>query len=214
MRHGAWPAAYASHAEYSRHQWPPYFVGRCSDWLGACVRASLCEYVIEEPFEDKAICRVKRRGEDEQLRIFTVDDVKKAGLLGKQGPWTQYPKRMLQMRARSWALRDVFPDVLRGVQIAEEVMDIEPEKKDLNPRPKRQNAAEIAQQAVTAELDGHDLDETAKVALLAKLEAVVDTGIDALQQTWEAIGQEKRKAMGVHLQALKERAAGAGHGAQ
>ncbi len=192
--------------------------GRPTLWGDAViglVRASpLCEYVIEESFEDKAICRVKRRGEDEQLRIFTVDDAKKAGLLGKQGPWTQYPKRMLQMRARSWALRDVFPDVLRGVQIAEEVMDIEPEERELNPRPKRQNAAEIAQQAVSAEPDGHGLDENDKAVLLAELEAVANTGTDALQQTWEAIGQEKRKAMGVHLQALKERAAGAGHGAQ
>ena len=104
--------------------------GRPSLWgdaVIALVRSSpICEYVIEETIDDKAICRVKRRGEGEQVRIFTTDDARKAGLLGKQGPWTQYPKRMMQMRARSWALRDVFPDVLRGMPIAEEIMDIEP----------------------------------------------------------------------------------------
>jgi hypothetical protein len=57
-----------------------------------------------------------------------MDDAKAAGLQGKQGPWTQYPKRMRQMRARAFALRDVFPDVLRGLPVAEEVMDIPPEK--------------------------------------------------------------------------------------
>jgi hypothetical protein len=50
---------------------------------------------------------------------------------GKQGgPWTQYPRRMLQMRARGFALRDAFPDVLRGLVTAEEAADythVEPE---------------------------------------------------------------------------------------
>ena len=32
------------------------------------------------------------------------------------------------MRARAWALRDVFPDVLRGVSVAEEAHDIPPER--------------------------------------------------------------------------------------
>ncbi len=27
----------------------------------------------------------------------------KAGLVGKSGPWSQYPGRMYQMRARAWA---------------------------------------------------------------------------------------------------------------
>lgn len=52
-----------------------------------------------------------------------MEDARKAGLAGKQGPWTSYPKRMRQMRARAFALRDVFPDVLRGMPVAEELMD-------------------------------------------------------------------------------------------
>ena len=50
-------------------------------------------------------------------------DAKRAGLAGKSGPWTQYPRRMLQMRARGFALRDAFPDLLRGLVTAEEAMD-------------------------------------------------------------------------------------------
>lgn len=106
--------------------------GRPSLWgdaVIALVRGSpLCEYVNEEDDGTQAICRVKRRGEPEQVRTFSVQDARDAGLQGKSGPWTQYPKRMRQMRARAFALRDVFPDVLRGMPVAEELMDMPTEK--------------------------------------------------------------------------------------
>ena len=95
------------------------------DAVIALVRSSpLCEFISETDDGKTATCRVKRRGEPEEVRTFSVEDARAAGLVGKQGPWTQYPKRMRQMRARAFALRDVFPDVLRGLPIAEEVMDI------------------------------------------------------------------------------------------
>lgn len=116
--------------------------GRPSLWgdsVIALVKASpVCEYVVEEVNDNGATCKVKRKGEPEQVRYFTVDDAKKASLWGKTGPWTQYPKRMLQMRARSWALRDVFPDVLRGMPIAEELQDM-PTEKDVTPNSKEEN---------------------------------------------------------------------------
>lgn len=105
--------------------------GRPSLWgdaVIALVRGSpLCESIIETDDGHTATCKVKRRGEAEQMRTFSMDDAASAGLKGKQGPWTQYPKRMRQMRARAFALRDVFPDVLRGLPVAEELMDM-PEK--------------------------------------------------------------------------------------
>ena len=71
-----------------------------------------------------ATCRLVRKGRDTpNLRTFSMDDAKKAGLAGKQGPWSQYPQRMRQMRARAWAMRDGFADVLKGIGIAEEVRD-------------------------------------------------------------------------------------------
>jgi len=109
--------------------------GRPAMWgdaLMALVRSSpLCEWVIEEDDGQKATCRVKRRGEPEQARTFSVDDAKAAGLAGKSGPWSQYPKRMRQMRARAFALRDVFADVLRGMPVAEELQDVGP--RDMGP---------------------------------------------------------------------------------
>ena len=95
------------------------------DAVIALVMASpVCEYVTEDDDGETAFCRVKRKGAPEQVRSFSMDDARKAGLAGKQGPWSQYPKRMRQMRARAFALRDVFPDVLRGMPIAEELQDI------------------------------------------------------------------------------------------
>lgn len=80
----------------------------------------------EYPNEDyKAICEIMRKdGEEPIRREFSMADAKKAGLLGKSGPWSQYPKRQLQMRARGFAARDGASDILCGLGIAEEVMDI------------------------------------------------------------------------------------------
>ena len=102
--------------------------GRAALWgdaVIALVRGSpLCEYVKETDDGYTATCVAKRKGEPEHVVTFSMDDAKQAGLANKQGPWSQYPKRMRQMRARAFALRDVFPDVLRGMPMAEEVQDI------------------------------------------------------------------------------------------
>lgn len=108
--------------------------GRPTIWgdgaIGLARGSGLLEW-MEEKFEGKeyddtyrAVCIVKRKGEPKPLTgTFSVADAKKAGLWGKQGPWQQYPKRMLQMRARAFILRDGFADVLKGLAIKEEVED-------------------------------------------------------------------------------------------
>lgn len=70
-----------------------------------------------------AHCEVTRPDGEVIERTFTVAQAKRAGLWGKAGPWTQYPERMTQMRARAWALRDGCADMLRGIQVREEVED-------------------------------------------------------------------------------------------
>lgn len=101
------------------------------DGLVAVVRSSgLLEYMMEQCDQDEAgemvaTCEVQRKGEPSpQIRRFSQADAKRAKLWGKSGPWSQYPQRMLQMRARSWALRDVFGDLLRGMACAEEMADV------------------------------------------------------------------------------------------
>lgn len=71
-----------------------------------------------------AVCTFWRRGKNMPVtRRFTVAQARKANLLSKSGPWTTYPDRMLLMRARSWAGRDCYPDLLRGIRTAEEALD-------------------------------------------------------------------------------------------
>ena len=92
-------------------------------------RSALCIEVDEriEGTGDKAVavCTCRRRGQElPVVRRFGVEDAKVAGLWGKAGPWKSYPLRMLQMRARGFALRDAFPDLLMGLAIAEEELDV------------------------------------------------------------------------------------------
>jgi len=99
------------------------------DGAMSLVRGSgACEYVHEtitgEGDAMVAKCEAKRKGETKPIvGIFSVVDAKKAALWGKQGPWQQFPKRMLQMRARAFALRDGFADVLGGLYLREEIED-------------------------------------------------------------------------------------------
>lgn len=93
----------------------------------ALVKASgLCEAIDEwiegeKPETWVAVCNVMRRGDlIPTERRFSVEDARRAKLWGKSGPWSEYPKRMLQMRARAFALRDAFPDVLGGLYLTEE----------------------------------------------------------------------------------------------
>jgi len=106
--------------------------GRPAIWgdaaLAVAMASCVCEYVREEIAGEGdslvAHCTAKRRGyEKPTVATFTVADAKKAGLWGKTGPWSAYPRRMLQLRARGFALRDAFPDVLKGLVTAEEAQD-------------------------------------------------------------------------------------------
>lgn len=93
---------------------------------------------VTENWDDNnkvAYCRVERPGYQPVEQSFGFNDAIFAGLMvqdpktgylrgNKEGPWSAYPKRMCQMRARSLALRDQCPDLLRGLAIYEEAADI------------------------------------------------------------------------------------------
>lgn len=72
----------------------------------------------------KAVCKITRVGAKRPtISEFSLYEAQEAGLINKDGPWRQYRKRMLKMRARAFGLRDEFTDVLRGIGISEEVRD-------------------------------------------------------------------------------------------
>jgi hypothetical protein len=81
-------------------------------------------------------CVVERVGRKPKRVEFFVTDAKRAKLISKPGPWSEYPDRMLMARARSFALRDVFPDVLLGLaHSAEELGDIAMDAPAIEHRP-------------------------------------------------------------------------------
>lgn len=106
--------------------------GRPSVWgdlmMALCRAHPACDGIDETLEYDNAgnvvaaVCRASRNGHVQERR-FSVEDAKRAGLWTKDGPWKQYPHRMLQMRARGFCLRDVFADALRGLASAEEAAD-------------------------------------------------------------------------------------------
>ena len=115
--------------------------GRPSLWGDgalAVVRAHpMCESMLElDPSDCLAAgygeCIIKRRDQVEPIiRKFTLQMAESAGLIkrsGSEGPWAKYRGRMLQMRARSWAMRDAIPEALKGIAIREEQLDQLPPK--------------------------------------------------------------------------------------
>jgi hypothetical protein len=82
------------------------------------------ETIAGEGGEMVATCKVKRRGQTPVVRTFSYMDAKSAGLIGKDGPWKSYTRRMMQVRARGFALRDAMTDALGGLHLAEESRDI------------------------------------------------------------------------------------------
>lgn len=113
---------------------------------------------MKESFEGegeqiRAVCQIVRRGRATPIsEEFSVAMAKKANLWSKDGPWQNYPSRMLRMRARAWALRAAFADVLRGVRSAEEVQDYDGiDLMDVTPpRPQLSDFNEAARPAATA----------------------------------------------------------------
>lgn len=167
------------------------------DAVIALVRSSpLCEYVYEEDDGETATCRVKRRGEAEQVRTFSMAEAKAASLTGKQGPWSQYPKRMRQMRARAFALRDVFPDVLRGMPVAEEEQDKQYTERDMGTAQRQPPAAPREQAIGLPHYPQDKLEE-----MLPKWGGIIESGkstperIIAKVLTTNSLSDEQRKAI-------------------
>lgn len=159
--------------------------GRGSIWgdaaLALCMSRPDFEDIVEkldgEDDSRVATCTIKRKGRSPVTRTFSVADAKKAGLWSPElkvkrwdnfkkehvekandSPWHRYDARMLQMRARGFALRDSFPDAMRGLYLAEELQGTEPQEVEVNAAPSRaavsmpQSASATAETAQTREV--------------------------------------------------------------
>ena len=176
--------------------------GRPTIWGDAALAlvqsSPVCEYVREYTEGDgdnlTAVCEAKRRGYPAPtVAKFSMADAKRAGLAGKSGPWSQYPARMLALRARGFALRNAFADALRGLITAEEAQDYptpEPAREPVVVRPKfpqtesRPAAVERAHAPATA----------AAIAQPAAQSPALSANEDAMQRSRLAVNRAKTVA--------------------
>ena len=157
--------------------------GRPAIWgdaLVAIVKGSgLVEDEAVEYLPTRSDCKgvrysVKRKGvPTPYVGTFSKADAEKAGLWGK-GVWQAYPARMLLNRARAFALRDGFADVLKGFRVAEEEQDVVDAEPKAEPKAKRASASailKIAQPAETVEpVEVAETAEPVEVAEVAETE--------------------------------------------
>ncbi len=133
--------------------------GRATIWGDAALGLIMASPAYEEHEEAitgegdarTAICTFHRKGKKPKTGKFSVADAKRAGLWSPElvvkkkdwdtkqwvdkpndSPWHRFPDRMLQMRARGFAGRDAFPDVLGGLYLQEEMEGID--AADVTPR--------------------------------------------------------------------------------
>ncbi len=161
--------------------------------LGVCRGSSVFDgerflETLPTPDNPVAVCQASRKGEPPVVRTFSQEDAEKAGLWKKEGPWQTYPMRMLQMRARAFALRDAFPDVLKGIKIREDYVGV--------PAQDERVVSNVSDAALAAP----NAASRAKAKVKAKKEtAKEDTEFEAIMSSIEgATDLEALKELGQH----------------
>lgn len=88
------------------------------------LRSEKAEYFEPKELTEKTCTYItKRKGSpNEASYTFSIDDAKRAGLLGNDN-WSKWTKDMLRARAASKLARMVYPDVILGVFIQGEESD-------------------------------------------------------------------------------------------
>ena len=171
-----------------------------------------------------AACTVTRKNEKPYTVTFSKADAEKAGLWNRESPspWAHYPKRMLQMRARGFALRDKFADAMKGLRLAEEVRDYvvsetvehkeklenillnHDEKKDDSQQTNQAQATEQdikippncidSKQLMIAQdlIQTHDVD-VAKCYEFFKINSLKDLAVDKFDEFVDMVARKKKK---------------------
>lgn len=168
--------------------------GRPTIWgdavIAICQNSGLLEDITEVVTDTEATVTVTRSGQEPHSVTFSMEDAKKAGLANKAGPWTQYPKRMMKNRARAFALRDKFADVLSGFGITEEekdrVLDVTPSRSNANVSSINSSINAALQAVMPNEPIRPNYDITSLLARIDDMQTLQDT-VDVA----EAINQAK-----------------------
>ena len=117
-----WPGPDGRPNEYVESSWARVLLsGLVEDWS-------------EEVTDESVTFRVTRRGMKTPIvSTYTMDDAKRAGLVKDGGNWAKHPKRMLKARAKGFAIKDGFADILKGIGVAETRDEFYAPPKDVAP---------------------------------------------------------------------------------
>ena len=147
--------------------------GISSEMLLALVRRDMPAAKIQFTKSTDTICEIKSRRPDEDfdtITTYTIDDAKRAGLLGKDN-WKNYPTDMLRARAIGRMKRMCFPEIAMGVShTPDELIEdsyIAPNLKDVGP-------AVPVQEIKPSKLKNHadDISNPSTVAVETKQETI------------------------------------------
>jgi hypothetical protein len=197
-----------------------------ADAQDALVEASglLEDRVEEHELDDQGLflwwrCTVWRKGRKTPIEItITRPQAARAGWLKKQGPWQESPNRMAQRRARGWAYRDAFPDVLKGLVDRDEAMEMvdvtprgsatttappPPRRNDFQPAPDQADQSEPEKWELFDEV-GEQIGEFEAAEWISKLvhmasgnigekerAQLLENNADTAKTIWEAIEDQK-----------------------
>ena len=135
---------------------------------------------------ERCIVKMKRRSEngtEEAITsTFTIEDAKRAGLFPKKDNWRMYPQRMLKARAISYAVNDLFPDIVFGMLSSEEAQDID-RKKAMTEYEIIESEAETVPEGETIDQPKQTNDEFAEImaATQGVMRKLVDNKIDGFE---------------------------------
>lgn len=111
------------------------------DVLNGLVLAQPDLETFEEVFNKENFewtCTIKRKGRKPITRTFSKEEAEQAKLYpGKlDSAWSKYPKRMTQMRARGFTIRDSYADKTSGLSIEPgDIIDVEVIRTKKNDKP-------------------------------------------------------------------------------
>ncbi len=167
---------------------------------------------LEEKIEGEgddmvATCTLTRGDTGQKItKTFTIKQAKKAGLFSKKGVWQTYPDRMLQMRARSFAVRDGASDAMVGLAVAEEVQDYEENAPFKNITPPSPPSPSIEVKKVEPEqLDIENvIDDFDTLSSQLDSDLGVANDVNTLKEIWEEFCAENNKLTDEELEELND----------
>jgi hypothetical protein len=101
---------------------PPKLVMSADGMVAVCLHHSeVCEYFrVIESTEERAVVETKRVGNPARRETFTIEEARRANLVGKFN-WRSYPAKMLLARAKTFLARSEYADLLLGLYDPDEV---------------------------------------------------------------------------------------------